>query len=818
MKKLFKSLSILAIGLTLLTGCNVTKTATSYYIDSNNNLIVVYDDNSETNLGAWGESIIDLFTTITVSSDGYYVINGVKTNIKENTPITYYLDSSGNLIAKYADNTTKNLGQFRQSVIQSLGTVSISTDGYYVINGIKTSIKAKVPNSYSIDSNGHLIVTYTDGTYEDLGDLSESLVNGIQTIEVSEDGYYVINGVKTNIKAIEIYTVSFNTGFSKTIESQKVKDGYKVTRPEINRTGYTLDGWFCNGEEWRFNSDVVKNDMTLTAEWTANEYTVSFINEKGTNPEDLVVTYDSSIALPSVASVDGYTFGGWYNGTTKINDGKWTIASDVTLTAKWTTNEYTITLDPGVGSVSKTSVTVKYNEAYTLPVPTNTYGVFTGWLLDGEKVTDKDGKSLSNWTYTENKTFTVDWTIKVSTVDDLKKMATYLNGEFILQNDIDMTGADWTSVSNFTGHLDGNGYSITNYSSTKCGLFVLTNNATIENLNLNNVNVDIASTDGGSFGALVCIAMNTTIKDVSVSGIVKTPGHSSSTDGLTGGIVGYLMNCTLNNIEANVEVTGTYNVGGIAGTQFGSSISKVTNKGSVTSKQGSAGGVIGYIDCSIAESTSITNAKNTGSISGGHFAGGIVGSYPVASDYSSTSSIYIGYSCNYGTVSGGTDTNDAVGGLIGNVYTLRVEKSYNRGDITKGYASGGLCGMCYTSSSISSCYNSGNVTGTFYAGGFAGYIGMSAKISESVVFGTMSSSTSSASTAGSAIAYATTNLNVYYNCSAQSYFGTKTTERYSSSFYKDYLYWKEYDSLTKKGDWIFSDSNYPTLAMELDIK
>ena len=29
-------------------------------------------------------------------------------------------------------------------------------------------------------------------------------------------------------------------------------EGNKVIRPEIERIGYTLDGWFCNGEEWRF--------------------------------------------------------------------------------------------------------------------------------------------------------------------------------------------------------------------------------------------------------------------------------------------------------------------------------------------------------------------------------------------------------------------------------------------------------------------------------------------------------------------------------------------------------------------------------------
>lgn len=764
MKKIFKSLSVLAIGLTLLTGCTTTKTAKSYYVDSNNNLIVVYDDNSETNLGAWGESIIDSFTTITVSSDGYYVING-----------------------------------------------------------IKTSIKAKVPNSYSIDTNGHLIVTYTDGTYEDLGDLSESLVNGIQTIEVSEDGYYVINRIKTNIKAIEIYTVSFNTGFSKTIESQKIKDGYKVTRPEIRRTGYTLDGWFCNGEEWRFNSDVVKNDMTLTAEWTANQYTVSFINEKGTNPEDLVVTYDNSVILPSVSPVDGYTFVGWYDGTTKINDGKWTIASDTTLTAKWTTNEYTITLDPGVGSVSKTPISVKYNESYSLPVPTNSYGIFTGWLLDGEKVTDKDGKSLSNWTYTENKTFTVDWTIKVTNEDDLLLMNKFKNGEFILTNDISLTN-QWTPVGTktdpFTGTLRGSNKTISGLtiiadsSLDAYGLIAYSSNATIDNLKLSGVSFTASNISKSySIGALVGSGSTTTITNIEVSGTYSIAKQSSTYSVIAGGVIGNSYQDKISYCTNHISIQNARYGGGVIGSTYLATPTYCYNDAEISASS-YAGGIVGYSTYYVY----CIACKNDGKVTATSSAGGIAGWV--------SEQAFFSYCINNGQITSSTDnTFQGSGGLIGACYdtsggslsSVRIEYSYNTGTINAPYA-GGLVGTTYTIY-LQQTYNKGSISASSYAGSLYG-LASRYTVKESLASGSISCS-GIKSIFGRGLVTGTCPDSYYTFSSTSSFYkteGTYTNSYYGSDLYLNDMFWTAYDVTTKKGTWIFNNFDYPTLAIEVDIK
>ena len=75
-------------------------------------------------------------------------------------------------------------------IINSLDSVTISEDGYYVINGFKTGIKTKVPATYYLDENGDFIVKYTDNTTENLGTIGDSLANGVERIIVSNNGFY----------------------------------------------------------------------------------------------------------------------------------------------------------------------------------------------------------------------------------------------------------------------------------------------------------------------------------------------------------------------------------------------------------------------------------------------------------------------------------------------------------------------------------------------------------------------------------------------------------------------------------------------------
>lgn len=835
MKKIgsfFVTLGIMLVMIFSLVGCGNDAKPTSYYINNEGNLIVVLDDGKENDLGEWGEDIILSLGEITVSSDGYYVINGVKTKISQEKPVSYYLDSNNNLIAKYADESTKNLGQFGKNLIESLSTVEVDGLGFYVINGVKTDITTKIPDFYTINNNGHLIVTYLDGSTADLGLIGDSLVNGVSSVEISEDGFYIINGIKTDIVAIDVYTVSFNTGYSATVVSQIIKDGYKVEKPTLDRIGYTLDGWYCNNEEWHFNSDVVKNDMTLSAKWTANEYTVDFVNEMGTNPVSINVAFDSNVTLPIVDEVDGYTFAGWYYNSQVVNNCKWSIATNATLTAKWTANEYTITLDPGAGSVSKTTVNVTYDEDFTLPVPTNDYGVFTGWLYNDEPITDSTGHSLTKWNFTSDITLTVDWTVKIYTVEDLLKMGTYLNGDFILMNDIDLSGVNWNPIginsAPFTGHLDGNGHKISNLTidtsnytnRSSFGLFGYISFATFEDLVIEDFEFTSENIEKTYYvGALAGIDLTDLssstneeplIKGITTSGSYVVAKQSSSYPVYAGGLFGKVSFEIISNCKNFIGITNASYAGVLVGTATKMMYAlNSSNEGQINSTL-YAGGLLGKCGTAFYASES----SNKADITSVQAAGGLVGSV----DYYAV--ITLCY--NTGNITSTTDnTFLGAGGLIGCCYStggealpsVEISESYNRGNISAPCA-GGLLGVTYEIK-LTNVYNAGSVSGNKYSGSIFAYSSVGS------VKQCLGSGSVSGSAVKSTIGYGLTNVtftDCYHTFSSTSNFGKVTgtyiSSKYGSTTYTDNMFWKAYNESTGKGSWIFSDNDYPKLFWE----
>lgn len=717
-------------------------------------------------------------------------------------PTSYYINGEGNLIVVLDDGNENNLGGWGEDIISSFKNITISDDGYYVIDEIKTKIN-----------------------------LDESFVKGVSSIEISDDGFYIVNGVKTNISAINVYTVSFDTGFSANVQAQKVKDGYKVEKPSITRNGYEFNGWFYNDEEWSFNSNIVKNDMTLVAHWTANAYTVKFNNTKGDNPEDATYTYDSNVTLPIVPNVDGYTMSGWYNGNTLVSNGKWSIASDVPLTTKWTANNYTVTLDPNGGSVSTTTASVKYGDNFTLPVPTNTFGAFKGWYYGDEKITDASGNSLSPFTYTSNITLTTNWIEEISTVEQLKAIANGLNGHYKLVANIDLENEEWAPIGNasssFTGVLDGNGHTISNFKvSNQSGYIGLIgyNKGTIKNLIITGTDVNVPAVSQNSYVGTIAGYNKGTIENVQVSGSLLMNSHSSSYTTYIGGIAGYNEGAIKNSTN-NTSVTGINYVGGITayneGTLLGltnkgiiiadtygagittfttTGISECINEGNITAGSYTAG-----IVASIPEGKAITisKCKNTGDLNTQSHAGGIIGYHTGSGSY-----ITISQCVNTGNItSSGND--EYLGGIAGSIYSVYISDSYSVGNVTGGYYTGGIIGYAWNGS-VTNCYAAGTLKPDAMTGGIAGIFQRGSfnecytnvVISGGVITGTINGNETDSSSLS----------NCYYSGSGTLGYtyltqGTNTTVHYDKAFYTDSLFWS--DSI-----WNFSGTTYPTLKWE----
>ncbi|MBE7100888.1 MAG: hypothetical protein E7364_04685 [Clostridiales bacterium] len=732
----------------------------------------------------------------------------------------YYLDPNGILVVQYDDGETESLGRLTDTIANGVENIEINADGYYVINNIVTDIKAKCPQSYSIDTDGNLIVRYTDTTTENLGKFGSDSINTIDKISISDDGFYVLNGIKTDIVAVEVFDVTFETGYNEKVSKQTIKDGYKVERPKIERAGYTLNGWYCNGEEWRFNSDVVKNDMTLTVEWSANEYIVSFVTGIDGTESPITVTYDSEYTLPELEQT-GYTFDGWlYNGKLVTAD-KWDIDEDCTLTAKWTVNKYTVSLNANGGNVSVASKKIEYGKPFTLPVATNSYGAFIGWFYNGEQITDSNGNSLSNWTYTTDIEVTTSWTIELSSVEDLQQLYNYPNGHFELTNSLDISLIEWepigTETRPFTGQIDGGNFIINGLKITQLqenqkyyGLIGYAQSGKIFNLGLTNVNINLPAISNTIYvGGVIAKNENAMLENITVSGSISIANHSSSYESYAGGLIGYSSTDDVKSCINSANITAKSVAGGLIGYKKATAEINhfVGNKNSGNISANIAGGLIGDgVLCFAFE------CENKGGIIGKNYAGGIIGRSDLLS---------VVESClNIGNITTISDTNylyEGAGGIIGAIISstyielaVQITNSYNTGNIMGHYNAGGIVGASANNkTTIQNSYNCGNIDGNWYIGGIAG-LNIGITIRQCFNSGKITSDNLSAIFSFTLPSYTCTITDCYYNCSTSSVSqlqGTETTEDYSATFYTEQLFWDN-------SVWDFHTDKMPTLKME----
>ena len=158
-----------------------------------------------------------------------------------------------------------------------------------------------------------------------------------------------------SVHVTEEYTVTFNAyGGFPTPDEQHVKSGEKAVLPaEPTLKGHTFAFWYLGDDEqnataYDFNTPVTEN-ITLTAKWNINKYTVTFNSYGGTPvPPAQEVEYGLTATEPATAPTKtGYTFDGWYLGDEKY-DFSDAVEQNITLYANWEKNIYTVTYTDGV--------------------------------------------------------------------------------------------------------------------------------------------------------------------------------------------------------------------------------------------------------------------------------------------------------------------------------------------------------------------------------------------------------------------------------------------------------------------------------------
>ncbi len=173
-------------------------------------------------------------------------------------------------------------------------------------------------------------------------------------------------------------TVSYSSVFGDIPTSFTAKLNDELTNEQlsvISWSPYTFLGWYYSKDEngngngtQAFTGDKIKSDITLTAKWKTAS--ISFETQFGGNSSVTKYTGQKiSAAEIRQLSQEGYTFDGWYDGSTKLEVGEegYAVTEDKTFTAKWTPRKFYVWFEKYPDDVNG----LKHDQLFTFGTPQN---------------------------------------------------------------------------------------------------------------------------------------------------------------------------------------------------------------------------------------------------------------------------------------------------------------------------------------------------------------------------------------------------------------------------------------------------------------
>jgi uncharacterized repeat protein (TIGR02543 family) len=289
-----------------------------------------------------------------------------------------------------------------------------AASGIYTANAAATLYAEWTLNSYTL--------TYTAGDHGSITGTSPQTVNhgadGSQVTAVPDANYHFVSwsdGVLTASRTDtnvtdditvtanfvqDAYTLTVNSAHgtvTKTPDQATYHYGDVVTLSVTPEAGWTFTGWTPSLTD---NRVTITGNTTVTANFTQDEYTLTVNSAHGTvtrTPDQPTYHYGDVVTL-SIAPEAGWTFTGW---TPSLTSNQVTITGNTTVTANFTQDEYTLTVNSEHGTVTKSpdQPTYHYGDVVTLSVTPEAGWTFTGWT---PALTDNQVTITGNTTVTAN--------------------------------------------------------------------------------------------------------------------------------------------------------------------------------------------------------------------------------------------------------------------------------------------------------------------------------------------------------------------------------------------------------------------------------
>lgn len=383
------------IDIGLLKGKDGVGTA-SVTIDEQGHLWIVLSDGTETDLGP------------IIGRQGDQGIG-----IKHVT-----INTEGHLVLTYSDDSTVDLGFIHGNDGDSIELKATDTHVMWkrtqddawnslIPLSVLTGAEGRGIQSSSISATGELIVLFSDGTTQNLGQIlklhtvifkdSSGFVIDVQMVLQHHDGVYptpiqkvgyvfvgwqgsVLDVTSDRIITAEyqplVFTVEFRDDDLDVFPKQQIPYGATIDLPEPIKEGYVFKGWYegvgANVAQI-FNSTSIQKDYVLYARWELKWHTVIFLDDQGMMLSVQRISHQASAIPPNAPQKYGYVHVGW------SHDYK-TITGDLAIRAMYALGNFAITYVNPDGSIERIQP-MTYTDLVTIEVPERDGYVFTGWKI-----------------------------------------------------------------------------------------------------------------------------------------------------------------------------------------------------------------------------------------------------------------------------------------------------------------------------------------------------------------------------------------------------------------------------------------------------
>ena len=327
--------------------------------DNPRNIMVI----SDTTMTA--EFVINEYT-IALTSDANGVVEGDGVYQHGATATLTAIPNEGYHFVQWSDGNTDNprtimvvsdTTMTAEFVINEY-TVSLTSDANGVVDGSGIYQHGATATLNAIPNAGYHFVQWSDGN-----------ADNPRTIMVVSDTTMTAEFV------INEYTVALTSGANGVVEGDGVyQHGATATLNATPNAGYHFVQW-SDGNTDNPRTMTIISDITLSAKFAINVYSVRFLDWNGTEIKGESVEYQSAATAPDDPTREGYTFIGWDNDFSKITE-------EMTITAQYQINRYQVRFMDYDGTELQMD-SVEYQSAAIAPYDPYRQGyTFIGWDKD----------------------------------------------------------------------------------------------------------------------------------------------------------------------------------------------------------------------------------------------------------------------------------------------------------------------------------------------------------------------------------------------------------------------------------------------------